>query len=148
LADFEAVHSDVSSDYYSWLLRQAAALRSRRHDLLDWDKLAEELESMAVSEERELLSQLKRLFVHLLKLQYQRVNEAVVGKIRLTMRESEWATCLRRLPVSETRQSSRPSLSIRRTSEGVGKPGAKCTWMNSNGMRFFRSHALGLPISF
>jgi Domain of unknown function DUF29 len=71
LADFEAVHSDVSSDYYSWLLGQAAALRSRRHDLLDWDKLAEELESMAVSEERELLSQLKRLFVHLLKLQYQ-----------------------------------------------------------------------------
>jgi len=71
LADFEAVHSDVSSDYYSWLLGQAAALRSRRHDLLDWDKLAEELESMAVSEERELLSQFKRLFVHLLKLQYQ-----------------------------------------------------------------------------
>ena len=71
LADFAAVHSDVSSDYYSWLLEQAATLRSRRHDLLDWDKLAEELESMAVREERELLSQLKRLFVHLLKLQYQ-----------------------------------------------------------------------------
>jgi hypothetical protein len=71
LADFEAMRSDVSSDYYSWLLGQVAALRSRRHDLLDWDKLAEELESMAVREERELLSQLKRLFVHLLKLQYQ-----------------------------------------------------------------------------
>src|SRR5260370_42596664 len=71
LADFASVHSDVSSDYYSWLLEQAATLRSRRHDLLDWDKLADELESMAVSEERELLSQLKRLFVHLLKLQYQ-----------------------------------------------------------------------------
>jgi hypothetical protein len=35
LADFEGVHCDVSSDYYSWLLEQAAALRSRRHGLLD-----------------------------------------------------------------------------------------------------------------
>jgi hypothetical protein len=26
--------------------------------------------------------------------------------------------------------------------ERVGKPGAKCIWMNSNGMSFFRNHAL------
>ena len=53
-------------DYYTWALEQARALRTRRGEALDWENLAEEVEGLALSEERELESRLEVLLVHLL----------------------------------------------------------------------------------
>lgn len=58
-------------DFMAWLLNQAATLRHRRHQAIDWDELAEELEAMARSEEHGLESFLEVLLVHLLKWAYQ-----------------------------------------------------------------------------
>jgi len=59
------------SDYYTWALRQATALRAHRSKALDWENLAEEVEALARSEARELRRRLEVLLVYLLKWRYQ-----------------------------------------------------------------------------
>lgn len=54
-------------DYHAWLGEQAAHLRARRVDRLDYAALAEELEDMGRSERRAVESHLKNLLLHLLK---------------------------------------------------------------------------------
>jgi hypothetical protein len=61
----------IDDDFYGWLLDQAAALRRLRPKSLDWENLAEELETMGRSEESALESHLESLLVHLLKWRYQ-----------------------------------------------------------------------------
>lgn len=61
----------IESDFHSWLLDQAAALRARNYEAVDWEHLAEELEGMAQRDRRETGSHLKNLLLHLLKLKYQ-----------------------------------------------------------------------------
>lgn len=51
--------------------KEADLLRQRRLNELDIDNLIEELESMGVSEKRELISRLSQLLMHLLKWQFQ-----------------------------------------------------------------------------
>jgi len=54
-------------DYYAWLIEQAAHIRARRLDQLDYEALAEELEDMGRSERRAVENYLKNLLLHLLK---------------------------------------------------------------------------------
>jgi hypothetical protein len=61
----------IEDDFHGWLLDQAAALRARDYESLDWDHLAEELESMAARERREMKDRLTTLLIHLLKLKFE-----------------------------------------------------------------------------
>ncbi|MCC5896574.1 MAG: DUF29 domain-containing protein [Phormidium sp. BM_Day4_Bin.17] len=63
--------SEYELDFYQWTQRQSAMLRSRQVEHLDWDHLAEELESMGKRERRELSNRLGILLAHLLKWRYQ-----------------------------------------------------------------------------
>jgi hypothetical protein len=54
-------------DYYAWLIEQAAHIRARQFDQLDYEALAEELEDMGRSERRAVENYLKNLLLHLLK---------------------------------------------------------------------------------
>ena len=62
------------SDYYAWSRQQADELRrlriERSNTRLDFDNLAEEVESLGRSDLRRVKSQLRRIMEHLLKLQY------------------------------------------------------------------------------
>lgn len=58
-------------DFHDWLLSQASALRARDSEGLDWDGLAEEIESMATSERLQMRERLTTLLMHLLKLKFQ-----------------------------------------------------------------------------
>ncbi|MDX2236285.1 MAG: DUF29 domain-containing protein [Hyphomonadaceae bacterium] len=58
-------------DVYSWALKQADALRRRSANEIDWDNVAEEIESVGKSEARELASRLAVLICHLLKWRFQ-----------------------------------------------------------------------------
>jgi hypothetical protein len=58
-------------DFYAWALANAALLRAQRFDEIDFENIAEELEGMARSERRELVSRLAVLLAHLLKWRYQ-----------------------------------------------------------------------------
>jgi len=61
-------------DFYEWSIVQATKLRAmaaaRINSELDLENLAEEVESMAGSDRRELLIRLELILVHLIKLAY------------------------------------------------------------------------------
>ena len=54
-------------DVYGWAMAQGAMLRARRFDAIDWDNVAEEIETMGRSERRSLRSNITQIFVHMLK---------------------------------------------------------------------------------
>ena len=58
-------------DFYQWTQEMAIALRAGRVSALDWENLAEEIESLGKSDRRSLQSRLEVLIMHLLKWKYQ-----------------------------------------------------------------------------
>ena len=59
------------SDLYEWTKAQADALRPRASNALDWDNLAEEIETLGRSNRHQIESRLENLILHLLKWKYQ-----------------------------------------------------------------------------
>lgn len=64
-------------DFYTWAKENATLLRAKRFEELDIDNIAEELEDMGSSRERELESRLGILLAHLLKWYYQPERHSV-----------------------------------------------------------------------
>ncbi len=62
------------SDFYAWTVAQADAIRAGRWDELDWDNLAEEIESVGRNDRRAVRSHLEVLLAHLLKCIIQPVR--------------------------------------------------------------------------
>lgn len=64
-------------DYYAWTQYQAEVLRTMRRtdNRLDRDNLAEEVEDLGKSERDTVRSQIVRIVVHLLKLEYSPATE-------------------------------------------------------------------------
>lgn len=58
-------------DFYSWATETAQAIRERSFTAVDWESVAEELDDMGRSEQRELESRLCVLLAHLLKWQHR-----------------------------------------------------------------------------
>jgi Domain of unknown function DUF29 len=58
-------------DFVLWTEEQAAALRRAKASNLplDWENLAEEIESLGKSDRREIASQIRRILHHLLKME-------------------------------------------------------------------------------
>jgi hypothetical protein len=75
--------SDVKSlydeDFVLWSKQQADALRSMAqsssNQKLDWDNLAEEIESLGISQRSALASQIRRMIRHFLKLEFSPATE-------------------------------------------------------------------------
>jgi hypothetical protein len=59
------------TDVIAWANEQAAFIRSGRFDLLDIEHIADEIEDVGKSEQRELESRMVVLLAHLLKWKYQ-----------------------------------------------------------------------------
>ena len=59
------------TDIIAWANEQAAFIRAGRFDLLDLENIAEEIEDVGKSEQRELASRIAVLLSHLLKWQFQ-----------------------------------------------------------------------------
>ena len=57
-------------DFYKWTFQTANLLRQGRFSEIDIDNVAEEIESMGISNKKELISRLSVLIMHLLKWQY------------------------------------------------------------------------------
>ena len=58
-------------DIVAWANEQARLLRAGRFDLVDIENVAEEIEDVGKSEQREFISRMAVLLAHLLKWQYQ-----------------------------------------------------------------------------
>ena len=77
-------------DFRAWARAQGRALRSGALDALDLANLAEEVEALGISQERELLSRLTVLIEHLLKFEHGDQRQPAAGwkrTIRIQRRE-------------------------------------------------------------
>lgn len=67
--------SEVSSlyetDFYEWSNVQADHIKNKRFSEIDIENIAEEIESLGISDKKSLRSQLRRLLMHKLKKMYQ-----------------------------------------------------------------------------
>ena len=73
--DNKAVKTPLSQLYYEdfaeWSCEAGAALRDRRFQELDVEHLAEEIDDMGLNLQREVISRLTLIMVHLLKWTFQ-----------------------------------------------------------------------------
>jgi hypothetical protein len=90
---------DYDTDFYGWTQAQAAALRAHESKTLDWDHLAEEIESLGQRDRDAIESQLVRLLLLLLKLTYDPATMACS-----TRRPHEPAVCDRDGDLSAARR--------------------------------------------
>ena len=75
--------SDVKTlydeDFLAWSQQQAGALRaaarSGSNQQLDWENLAEEIESLGISQRTALSSQIRRIIRHFLKLEFSSATD-------------------------------------------------------------------------
>jgi len=58
-------------DFYQWTQRQSELLRVEEWEQLDWQQIAEEIESLGKKDKRQVQSRLAVLITHLLKWEYQ-----------------------------------------------------------------------------
>jgi Domain of unknown function DUF29 len=76
-------------DFFEWTQAQAQALREAARvgaNLpLDWENLAEEIESLGRRDRRELRSRISRVLEHLLKLQFSPAHEPRDGWVETIM---------------------------------------------------------------
>jgi hypothetical protein len=74
-------HPLYDQDFFLWTQEQAAALRRAKDSNLplDWENLAEEIESLGKSDRRELRSQIRRILRHLFKLAASPTREPRAG---------------------------------------------------------------------
>jgi hypothetical protein len=59
------------NDFAAWAETTAQSIRQKQFQEVDWEAVAEEIESLGRSDRRELKSRLEVLLQHLLKWQYQ-----------------------------------------------------------------------------
>ena len=80
MADTRTLYDE---DFVAWTEQQADALREAGRDgtnqLLDWENLAEEIESLGKSDRRTLHSQIHRIVRHLAKLQFSPAKDPRLG---------------------------------------------------------------------
>jgi hypothetical protein len=75
-------------DIVAWANEQARLVRSRQFDQLDIEHIAEEIEDVGRSEQRELASRMAVLLCHLLKWQYQPARQGASWRATIkTQRE-------------------------------------------------------------
>jgi hypothetical protein len=76
------------ADIVAWANEQAWLVRNKKFELLDIEHIAEEIEDVGKSEQRELASRMAVLLCHLLKWQYQPARQGASWKATIkTQRE-------------------------------------------------------------
>ena len=86
------------ADYWAWTQQQAEALRKRSGNELDWDLLAQELDALGATEERELRSRYIVLIAHLPKWAFQLERRSRSWTNTIATQRDDIAMHLRRNP--------------------------------------------------
>ena len=85
-------------DYHAWTQHTAELIRQRRFAEIDVEHVAEELEDMGASKERELENRLGILLAHLLKWRYQPERRGVSWEATIKEQRQRVARLLRKNP--------------------------------------------------
>ena len=107
-------------DFFAWCMAQAEALRGAGTGgamVLDYENLAEEIESLGKSERRELASRLGNILEHLVKLQHSPAVEPRAGWVATVRRERRDVELL--LEDSPSLERELPALIKRETMRAV-----------------------------
>ncbi len=71
------------TDIVAWANQQAWLVRNKKLDLLDLEHIAEEIEDVGKSEQRELANRMAVLLQHLLKWQYQPARQGTSWQLMI-----------------------------------------------------------------
>lgn len=85
-------------DFYQWALKNAELVRQGKFSEMDSENIAEELESMGLSQKRELESRLIKLIMHLLKWRYQSERQSRSWKSTINTQRREIERLLKTSP--------------------------------------------------
>ena len=66
-----ATKASYEGDFYTWTQEQGSFLRARRFDAIDWENIAEEIETLGRDEFRKLVSFYRLILIHTLKWEHQ-----------------------------------------------------------------------------
>lgn len=95
----DVAHSRYDADFLIWSKEQAAAIRARDWAAVDWDHVAEEIESLGISERNELENRITTIIEHLLKLEYGQNREPEKGwRQTILTQQSRIERLLRKVP--------------------------------------------------
>ena len=64
-------YPDYDQDGYGWAMAQASIIRAGRLDSIDWENVAEEIESLGRQERSEYVSHMIRVLLHMIKWELQ-----------------------------------------------------------------------------
>lgn len=81
--------TSYQTDVIEWANEQAAFIRMGKFDQLDLEHLAEEIEDVGKSEQRELVIRMAVLLAHLLKWQYRAGRRGASCEITVSAQRSE-----------------------------------------------------------
>ena len=85
-------------DIVAWANEQASFIRAGRFELLDLEHIAEEIEDVGKSEQRELSSRMVVLLAHLLKWQYQPARRGSSWERTIKVQRTQVIRCLKKTP--------------------------------------------------
>lgn len=85
-------------DFHAWAHEQAALARARSSNALDWDNVAEELESLGKQQRSELKSRYRVLLMHLLKWMLQPNLRGVSWEVSVSNQREDIAELLAENP--------------------------------------------------
>jgi hypothetical protein len=94
----ETAMATYEQDIVAWSQEQAAHIRAGRFDRLDLQHIAEEIEDVGKSEQRELTSRMSILLGHLLKWQYQPERRGASWRTTIVAQRKELAYNLEETP--------------------------------------------------
>ena len=112
-------------DFYGWtqdqaaMLRRAAASRINLADPVDFLNLAEEIESLGVSQLRELYSRYRVLLLHLLKWQHQPEKRTPSWRSTIRTQRDELSELLRMSPGLKPKRRGQLSRAYSAAREGA-----------------------------
>jgi len=97
------VLTTYEQDVVKWSEEQAALLRQRDFSHLDIEHIAEEVEDVGKSEQRELMSHMVVLLAHLLKWEYQPERRGAIWEKTIKAQRIEIAFNIKETPSLKTR---------------------------------------------
>ena len=90
--------TNYETDVVAWAIEQAAMLRAGKFSALDIEHIAEEIEDVGKSEQRELAQRMAALLAQLLKWQYQPETRGADWQATLQLQRGAIARRLRKAP--------------------------------------------------
>ncbi|MCW7762772.1 DUF29 domain-containing protein [Photorhabdus luminescens] len=96
-------HTRYETDVVAWANEQAALLRAGKFSEIDIANIAEEIEDVGKSEQRELASRMAVLIAHLLKWKYQSSHRGAIWERTIKAQRKEILYGLKESPSLKTK---------------------------------------------